>query len=206
MTKGRQVVALFVSGVFGVVSLVAAFPSGPPAPTGPGPLRSSGPVEPVVAPLTRSQPVRVTVPRVGLDARVVAVGVNADGTPETPSLATPELAGWYRSGPSPGEAGNAVMLGHVDTYTGPAAFFELGAVVPGDLIAVTRQDSAIAQFVVDRVESYPKNGFPSDLVFGAAPTPNLRLVTCGGEFRRGSYVDNVVVTATLVPPTPRAVA
>lgn len=210
----------------GAELLVAAFAASPPQPTqpiagaapvGPSPaeVRSSGtPPSPGVpraptgqtktalpgAALARSEPTRVTLSKIGVDAEIIPLGVDEEGMLEVPSLETPELTGWYRLGPTPGEVGNAVIVGHVDSHkTGPAVFYRLGALQPGDTVAVARQDAIVAQFTVDKVESYPKESFPTELVYGPGRKPGLRLVTCGGEFDKQtrSYVNNTIVFATL---------
>jgi hypothetical protein len=203
---GRRGRWLLTAGLasLGSILLVSAFTlarPGPPRPTGRQPAPSS--TGPPRNALPRSAPTRVTIPRIGVDAAVIALDADADGTPEVPPLATPMAAGWYRPGASPGEVGNAVIVGHVDTRaTGPAVFYRLGELRPGDTVELARQDGTSARFTVDRVESYPKTAFPTELVYGRASQPGLRLVTCGGDFDRGrrSYVDNVVVFATLTAP------
>lgn len=189
----------------GTILLASAFTlarPGPPRPTGGQPVATStGAAGP--APLPRSDPIRVVIPRIGVDAVVVAVDVDADGTPAVPSLATPMLAGWYRAGATPGEVGNAVIVGHVDTRaSGPAVFYRLGELLPGDTVEVDRRDGTSARFTVERVASFPKTEFPTELVYGHASRPALRLVTCGGDFdrTRRSYVDDVVVFATWAGP------
>ena len=164
-----------------------------PAPATP----TAGPSEP--AHLARSEPVTVTIKRIGVKAKIMNLGVKADGTLEVPPLNRAELAGWYTRGPSPGEIGNAVIVGHVSTAAkGPAVFFELGALRPKDVISVARKDGSTASFTVDGVKSYAKTAFPTDLVYGPNDKPGLRLVTCGGEFDSAirSYEDNVIVFAT----------
>ena len=92
------------------------------------------------------------------------------------------------------------MLGHIDTAAyGPAVFFRLAALRPGNKIDVHRSDGITAVFRVDRVAEYPKDQFPTRLVYGTTSYPSLRLITCGGSFDRTahSYRDNVVVFATL---------
>ena len=163
----------------------------------------AGVPEPVA--MSRSAPTRVAIPSIDVDAEVIGVGLDAEQRIEVPSLQQPHLAGWYRLGPSPGEIGNAVIVGHVDSrQSGPAVFFHLGALQPGELIRVTRADGTVAEFTVDGVAKYPKSQFPTDLVYGPADQAQLRLVTCGGEFDRNSreYRDNVIVFATLVDPSP----
>jgi hypothetical protein len=153
---------------------------------------SPGPV------LPRSKPVRVTIPRIGVDADIVPVATDDNGALEVPPLDHPEIAGWYRRGPTPGEAGNAVLVGHVDTLHGPAVFFDLGRLRPGDTVKVTRADGRVAVFTVDGVGAYPKERFPTERVYGGGAEARLRLITCGGRFdpRTGSYPDNIVVFAT----------
>lgn len=153
---------------------------------------ASGPV------LPRSQPVRITIPRIGVDADIVPVATDDNGALEVPPLDHPEVAGWYRPGPTPGEAGNAVLVGHVDSQNGPAVFFELGRLRPGDTVQVTRADGRVARFTVDGVGAYPKERFPTERVYGGGAEARLRLITCGGRFnpRTGNYPDNIVVFAT----------
>lgn len=152
--------------------------------------------------LPRSTPTTISIPRIGVDASIMSLGVAADGTVQVPPLDQAQHAGWYNRGPSPGEIGNAVIVGHVDSaYLGPAVFFELGALRPGDTITVSRQDGRSVTFRVDAVRSYPKTQFPTELVYGGNDRAGLRVVTCGGPFdeRLRDYLDNVIVFATLVP-------
>ncbi len=128
----------------------------------------------------------------------MSLGTNPDGTVQVPPLDQAMKAGWYSPGASPGEAGNAVIVGHVDSaQLGPAVFFNLGALVAGDTIVVTRQDGRAATFTVREVGSYPKTAFPAAQVYGPSAVPALRVVTCGGVFDRtaGSYLNNIVVYA-----------
>ncbi|MEE6257307.1 class F sortase [Plantactinospora sonchi] len=150
--------------------------------------------------LPRSEPVMVSIPKIGVAAAVMPVGITDEGMVQVPPLSKAHLAGWYQPGPTPGEAGNSVIVGHVDSKEiGPAVFFRLGALLPGDRIEVVRKDGGTATFVVDSVKSYPKTNFPTDLVYGPSVQPGLRLVTCGGDFdeRAGSYPDNIIAFARL---------
>jgi hypothetical protein len=148
--------------------------------------------------LPRSEPVRITIRRIGVDAGIVPVATDGNGALEVPPLDHPEIAGWYRPGPTPGQAGNAVLVGHVDSQQGPAVFFQLGRLQPGDAVQVTRVDGRVARFIVDGVGAYPKERFPTERVYGGGADARLRLITCGGRFnpRTGSYPDNIVVFAT----------
>lgn len=154
--------------------------------------------------LPRSVPTEIKIPKIGVDARIRQLGVNPDGTIQVPPLKQAQDAGWYRLGPSPGEIGNAVVVGHVDSrYIGAAVFYRLGSLRPGDVITLTRQDRTTVRFRVDGVRSFPKTQFPTDLVYGPNDRAGLRVVTCGGKFdeTRKTYPDNIVVSATLVAPT-----
>jgi sortase (surface protein transpeptidase) len=105
------------------------------------------------------------IPTIGVAAKIMPVGLNKDGTVEVPPLELAWLAGWYQRGRSPGEIGNAVIIGHVDSYkTGPAVFFRLGELKPGETIEVARKDGITARFTVDGVKAYPKTAFPTGLV------------------------------------------
>ncbi|MGN9776827.1 class F sortase [Micromonospora sp. H33] len=149
--------------------------------------------------LPRSAPTRIAIPRIGVDASIMKLGTNPDGTVEVPPLEQAYLAGWYEPGPSPGEVGNSVIVGHVDSAAmGPAVFFSLGALKPGDRVNVTRADGRQVAFTVESVKAYPKAAFPTELVYGPSDKVGLRVVTCGGTFNEaaGSYPDNIVVFAT----------
>ncbi|MEU4695096.1 class F sortase [Actinoplanes sp. NPDC023714] len=152
--------------------------------------------------MKRSEPVRLEIPAVGLKTAVNSLGLREDGTLEVPPLRADAPAGWYRGSPTPGEAGAAVMTGHVDSAReGPAVFYRLRELALGDTISVRRKDGSTAKFEVYRVATYPKHAFPSGDVYGAVDRAELRLITCGGSFDRSkrSYRDNVVVFAA--PPS-----
>ncbi|WBB66752.1 class F sortase [Micromonospora sp. WMMD812] len=162
---------------------------------------ASAPTEPPRSALPRSAPTTITIPRIGVDAKIMPLGTNPDGTIQVPPLDQAQLAGWYEPGPSPGEVGNAVVVGHVDSAKlGPAVFFDLGAVQPGDTVTVNRADGRPVTFRVDSVRSYPKTSFPTELVYGPSDRPGLRVVTCGGQFDQNarSYLNNIIVFASLV--------
>lgn len=151
--------------------------------------------------MPRAVPAELRIPRIDVDAEVVPVGVDRHGMVEVPPLERAQLAGWYDRGPTPGEVGNSVIVGHVDSYAiGPAVFFSLGTLQPGDLIEVARSDRSVVTFAVDEVVAYPKSELPNELIYGPSGYAGLRLITCGGTFdrRAGEYPDNVVVFATLV--------
>lgn len=143
-----------------------------------------------------ADPVRVRVPSVGIDAQIVPLYVDAAG--ELPAPEDFGTAGWWHDGPEPGEVGPSVIAGHVDSRKGPAVFYRLEDIRPGDQIVIDRADGSVVSFLARRVDEHPKNEFPTDAVYGATPDAQLRLITCGGDFDDDvrSYVDNVIVYAT----------
>ena len=153
-----------------------------------------------VRPLSFSQPVQVVIPAICVRASVIPLGENPDGTVRVPPLSTPGLTSWLDAGPAPGQDGPAALYGHVDTAaSGPAVFYRLGDLVPGDTVDIIRADHRVAVFGVYRVAEYQKNAFPTLTVYGGTPGPELRLITCGGAFdpSTGSYLGNIVVYARL---------
>lgn len=148
--------------------------------------------------LTKSIPTRIEVPSIGVDSSLMGLGLDATGAMQVPAEGFP--AGWYTGAPTPGETGPAVIAGHVDWAGAPGVFFELTNLEPGAEIAVTREDGSIARFEVTEVTTFPKDEFPTDLVYGTLDYAGLRLITCGGAFDESasSYQDNVVAFAKLV--------
>lgn len=157
-----------------------------------GPPPSVGPV------MRRSLPRHVAIPAVKIDAGLLRLGLNADGTLEVPWK--PLMAGWYQGSPTPGQLGPAVIAGHVDSWaTGPAVFYRLGQVPVGARVLVTRADGSVADFKVTAVTSYPKTAFPTDAVYGDVNRAELRLITCANwNSTTQEYDDDVVVFARLV--------
>ncbi|MFF3855162.1 class F sortase [Micromonospora sp. NPDC002575] len=150
--------------------------------------------------LPASRPVGIASAPIGLDAPVHDVGIAADGSIGVPDADRAQEAGWYDQGPTPGQYGPAVIVGHVDTRTGPAVFHELKELRSGDRVEVRRADRSVAVFEVDEVRRYAKARLPVDEVYGDFSRPGLRLITCGGAWVGGEtgYADNVVVYASLV--------
>lgn len=142
-------------------------------------------------------PTTLDVPAIGVHSSLLALAVDADGVLVAPDRY--DVAGWFTGGPVPGETGPAVIAGHVDSRSRPGVFFRLAQLRAGDEITVRRSDGSAATFTVSRVESYPKDEFPTERVYGPTPGHELRLITCGGDFDDGrqSYEDNIVVYAVL---------
>jgi sortase family protein len=144
-----------------------------------------------------SVPVRIRIEAIGASAPVDPLGLNADGTLQVPTDFN--RAGYYTGRPTPGATGPAIIVAHVDSKAGPAVFYNLRNLKPGDEVAVTRADQSEVVFVVDRLEQHPKNAFPTEEVYGPTPDATLRLITCGGSFDRSArhYRDNLIAFAHL---------
>jgi sortase (surface protein transpeptidase) len=148
--------------------------------------------------LPGSAPVRLDIPRINVHSSdMVGLGLQRDGSIEVPQ--DPASPGWFTPGPSPGQYGPAVIAGHVDSKTGPAVFYRLGELTPGDRVSVTRRDGTVATFEVDAVETFEQDAFPTRAVYGATNRAELRLITCSGDYdAREGYLSNTVVFAHLV--------
>ncbi|MEU8378801.1 class F sortase [Streptosporangium sp. NPDC048865] len=143
-----------------------------------------------------ADPVRLRVPAIGLSTGVIALRLDARNKLVAPVRF--DRVGWNKAGPEPGEAGAAVIAGHVDSKTGPAVFHRLGKLRPGHRVHVDRADGSTVTFTVRRLARFPKNRIPDRQVYGSAKGAELRLITCGGTFdrKRRSYRDNVIVFAS----------
>jgi hypothetical protein len=144
------------------------------------------------------RPVYLSIPVIGVHTRLIRLGLTAQGTLQVP--ASTSVAGWYTGSPRPGQVGSAVIAGHIDSYQGPGVFFRLRLLRPGDRVYVRHANGTLAVFRVYAERSYTKNRFPTQKVYGPAPDPELRLITCGGTFdpATGSYLSNVVVYAAQI--------
>ncbi|MFB6620125.1 class F sortase [Streptomyces sp. NPDC085524] len=149
--------------------------------------------------LEHSSVQRIRIPTINVDAPVMTVGLDAEGWIDAPPPQDRNLAGWYLNGISPGQRGSAVIVGHVDNAQGPAVFYGLGSVKPGNHIEVERYDGRTAVFEVYGVEVFSKDQFPGARVYGDTGHPELRVITCGGSYSKaGGYDGNVVVFARMV--------
>ncbi|WP_354570602.1 sortase [Glaciihabitans sp. UYNi722] len=140
----------------------------------------------------------VDIPDIGVSSDLELLNLDGNG-----ALLPPvgfAKAGWYQGGVLPGDVGPAIIAGHVDSAHGPAIFAHLGDVQPGSKITVTLSDGRALTFEVQKSEKSLKTQFPTSDVYGNVPTPQLRVITCGGPFdpRSGHYTENLVLFATLV--------
>ena len=155
--------------------------------------------------LARSLPVSVEIPAIGVNASLLYLGLNPDGTVEVPSVTSgADEAAWYKYSATPGQIGSSVIEGHVDSQKGPAVFFRLGALHRGDTIDVTLADGITAVFRVTGVREYSKSRFPAKAIYGTTDFAALRLITCGGAFdyATGHYLSSTVVFASLASSRP----
>lgn len=191
-------------------------PESSPAPTtpepttpaaAPGAAAGSGATPSAEAPTTSypqvaaSPPVEVRLPAIDVTSPLHPLGLAADGTLEVPTGALVDQAAWYSGSPTPGEVGPTVVEGHVTGPGGrPSVFFDLGATAAGDRVEVDREDGRTVVYQVYRVDRFAKKAFPTVDVYGSTPGPELRVITCGGEFDEdsGHHVDNTVVFARQV--------
>jgi LPXTG-site transpeptidase (sortase) family protein len=164
-----------------------------PAPTGPI-VAPPPPTDPRPVP----RPVSLTIPLIGVQTQLITLGLTSSGTLQVPSATS--VAGWYTGSPEPGAIGSAIIVGHIDSYAGPGVFYRLSELRPGDKVYVKRADGTLVEFRVTEVQTYLKDRFPTDAVYGPTPDPELRLITCGGAFDYAThhYLSNIVVYATEV--------
>ncbi|MFJ8159388.1 class F sortase [Streptomyces sp. NPDC096136] len=180
---------------------------GPPQPTAAAAVAARADRQPADAPappadmevLDHSSVQRIRIPTINVDAPVMTVGLDAQGWIDAPPPQDRNLAGWYLNGISPGQQGSAVIVGHVDNAQGPAVFYGLGSLKPGNHIEVERYDGRTAVFEVYGVEVFAKDAFPGARVYGDTGHPELRVITCGGGYSKAKgYDGNVVVFARMV--------
>lgn len=176
---------------------VSSLPA-PDNPPSPGP-SAQGP-----APMAESAPASLSIPSIGAQSKVIRLGLDTDGALEVPPGEPGSPAGWYEHSPTPGELGPAVFLGHVNAEGGgPGIFADLRRLTSGDWIEIAREDGSVAVFAVQAAEQYAKDAFPTQKVYGNTKGPELRLITCDGfDPKTGTFDDNYVVYASLVPQVP----
>jgi len=208
----RVLLGAVLGAVVAGSTLVACGAEAPPATydaAGP-PADTSAPK--IVKPV--ADPAAISIPKIGAHSELIKLGLNADGSLQTPPVDQPGLGGWFAGARpdvdgdeiAPGERGSSVVAAHVDGVIDgkkgqPGLFFKLRELVPGDEVFISQADGGQLRFLVERVASFDKSAFPSAEVYEAADMPRLNLVTCGGPFQRdvGHYRDNLVIFTTLAP-------
>ncbi|MGW0944290.1 class F sortase [Streptomyces sp. NPDC002623] len=156
---------------------------------------------PAAHPLGQALPQRIDIPELGVQAPVVARGLDAEGAVDPPPFDQAGVVGWYADGAQPGAKGTALLVGHVDTETRPAVFYKLSTLKAGETVRVVRDDGKVAEFTVDDVTVVQRDRFDARQAYGPRQSgrAELRLITCGGAFDRvsHSYTANVIVSAYL---------
>lgn len=169
-------------------------PAGQPAQGGP-----TTAAKPQQAMQSASMPVSISAPTIGLSAQITDLGKEANGELQVPTGEPGSPAGWYRDSPAPGQPGSSIILGHVNSTTGPVGlFYRLHEMQPGQQFATGMADGTTKTFTVDKVDIYHKSSFPTVEVYRNADRPEVRLITCGGYDKASNqYLDNTVVYAHL---------
>ncbi len=145
-----------------------------------------------------SQPQTLTIQRLGVNAQIESVAMDEKGNMDVPKQVM--NVAWYNLGAKPGERGNAVIAGHLDTVSGkPAVFYKLSSLEAGDTIMVTDAEKNSYTYTVVRKENYPFDSFPLQEVFGVSSKKRLNLITCEGSFDKTAknYSHRTVVYAEL---------
>jgi LPXTG-site transpeptidase (sortase) family protein len=192
--------AVVVAGTVGL--LLTRHPTLAMRPVAAGVNALPAPTNPIVAPPQSAtpapvaSPVSLTIPLIGVKTNLITLGLQSDGALQVPS--TTSVAGWYTGSPRPGAIGSAVIVGHIDSTSGPGVFYRLSELRRGNQVYVRRADGTMVLFRVTAVQTYLKNDFPTQTVYGPTPDAELRLITCGGTFdyTTGHYLSDIVVYAT----------
>ncbi|MDJ0384581.1 class F sortase [Streptomyces sp. G-G2] len=191
--RTRRAAAL--AGAAGLTAVLVTGCSGGDGPaTTAGGASSASPVS-AASVLKPSVPDRIRIPGIEVDAPLDTVGLDAQGVMREPDFSKPKDAAWYKDGPTPGERGASAVVGHLDTPQAPeAVFFNLNKLKENEQIEIHRADGSTAVFAVDDVETYKKDAFPSEKVYGDTHgKAELRLITCGGRLTADRHWDSDVV-------------
>ncbi|MFJ7244423.1 class F sortase [Kitasatospora sp. NPDC098652] len=201
VSAGMALVGAGASALLGVGPSAPVTSARPAARADVGALPTSRPTDDPspATPAAAAAPLRIRIPGIGLDSDLTDLQVQPDGHLAAPQ--DPGQIGWWKDGPRPGDAGAAVIVGHLDSQTGPAAFYGLSTLHPGDTIGIDRADHTHVDFTVQALRQYDKDAIPDNEVYATGGPPQLRLITCGGTYDRQQheYRDNLVVYATLTP-------
>ncbi len=155
---------------------------------------------------TASRPTKLSIPSIDLEASFEdPLSLDESGALNVPKAY--DTVGWYEHSPTPGELGPSVIIGHVDSYTGPAVFFSLGQVSEGDLINIEREDGSTVVFEILGFERVEQAEFPLEKVYGAIEYAGIRLITCTGIYDKGEqrYSHNLIVYGIFVEINNKAI-
>jgi LPXTG-site transpeptidase (sortase) family protein len=140
----------------------------------------------------------VRIPSIGVNAQTIALGGPTGASLPVPPLSAAQQIGWYNFSAFPGQRGNMVLAGHVDTYQGAAVFYNLYLLRPGDKIYIRVGSHGPVRYTVRSIRELPKTRFPARQIFGDTDARRLWLITCGGAFSYAAhhYLDNIIVSAS----------
>lgn len=141
---------------------------------------------------------RLIIPRIGVRAPLIVLGVDASGAMQTPDA--PHVVAWYDFSAQPPAPGNVVMSGHLDFGTSTAVFWRLRELQTGDEISVEWADGRTYRYLVGWKQTYRNGEEPIAEIIGPTPQQTLTLITCTGTFVRSTrnYDQRLVVRAALV--------
>ena len=142
-----------------------------------------------------SLPRYLIIPKLNVNARVLAVGVNTKGEVGTPNDIYDTA--WYNESAAPGQSGATLIDGHVSGWTAKGVFYGLKTLAPGDTVEIERGDNTIFTYKVIKSQSYPYNKVDMNAVMTpvVAGHPGLNLITCNGSVMAGSneYSQRIIV-------------
>ena len=147
------------------------------------------------------RPAAIWVDKAGIDAPIETAQI-VDGVMQNPT--GPWVVAWYEQTAAIGEFGNVVMAGHVDYWdVGPAVFWYLKELVPGDRIVVVGDDGRDFTYAMEWSQNYEVASLTPetiDEIVGRTKRECLTLITCGGPFdyATGEYLERFVVRAERV--------
>lgn len=154
---------------------------------------------PAQAAVPNGSPASIAIPSIKVRAGIESLGVTNKGVMLPPKSAW--TVGWYNRGPKPGQAGNVVMYGHLNTtYSKTAVFTNLKKVRVGDVIDVRDDRGIIWRYRISEIAVYKLNAVPMAKLAGATREKHLNIYTCAGTWDRkaGNYTHRLVIYSTLV--------
>ncbi|HEX5728799.1 class F sortase [Microbacterium sp.] len=199
VATGMLALVLLVTGCAGTAADGSPDGTNAAAAASPDPLSAGGMQDPRprAAPDVAGAPMGISIPAIGVESALESLGIDGGGRLDAP--VDYDTAGWYADGVVPGAVGPAIIAGHVDSPTAPAVFARIAELARGDEVFVTMSDGSVLGFAVTGISQSPKSEFPTSDVYSNVPVPELRLITCAGDFdsSAGHYTDNLVVFAAL---------
>jgi LPXTG-site transpeptidase (sortase) family protein len=144
-----------------------------------------------------SFPSRLTIPKIGVNANVIQMGITTTGSMQAP--ATNQATGWYKYGARPGNVGSAVIDGHLG-LSNEAVFGKLDKLLVGDAITVLDDQGSTISFIVKRIATFERDS-DAAAIFNSETGSHLNLITCNGDWEshQATYSKRLVVFSDAVP-------